>query len=83
MSIHIQSFVEAHKTRHFSGKKKAAPCLRLLDKLEFVYLFLTKRVIPLTSIDIITHTHSTGDIVGITSNKVPQDSLATLLAPSL
>ena len=55
----------------------------LIDKREFVYLFLTKRVIPLTSIDIITHTHSTGDIVGITSNKVPQDSLATLLAPSL
>lgn len=54
-----------------------------IDKFEFVYLFLTKRVIPLTSIDIITHTHSTGDIVGITSNKVPQDSLATLLAPSL
>ena len=48
-----------------------------------VYRFLTKRVIPLTSIDIITHTHSAGDIVGITSNKVPQDSLATLLAPSL
>ena len=35
MSIHIQSFVEAHKTRQFSGKKKAAPCLRLLDKSEF------------------------------------------------